>query len=171
MQYLKSTHHIKWENIHVKNISHNSLLISHIYIYTYTYTCAYIYIHIYVHMYAYIYIHQNVYTHTHVHIHIYAQTELLFTHVMSKHISVQERMVYTFSKPCQYLRICTSHLKKRIFLYLLNWQMIGLFFFRLLVNNARSTSLSLQAVTKCSSFSTILQDRHNRSSTFNLGRT
>ena len=145
-----------------------------IYIYTYTYTCAYIYIHIhiYVHMHAYIYILQNVYTHTHVHIHIYAQNELLFTHVMSKHISVQERMLYTFPKPCQYLRICTSHLKKkRIFLYLLNWQMIDLFFFRLLVNNARSTSLSLQAVAKCSSFSTTLQDIHNRSSTFNLGRT
>ena len=51
MQYLKSTHHIKSENIHVKNISHNTVLISctHTYTYTKTYTYTYLYTYIYMH--------------------------------------------------------------------------------------------------------------------------
>ena len=69
MHYLKSTHHIKSENMLVKNISHNAVLIS--YTYTYAYIYIHMYIHICVHMYANIYIHQNVYIHIHMYTYIY----------------------------------------------------------------------------------------------------
>ena len=191
MQYIKSTHHIKSENIHVKNISHNAVLISYTYTHTYahiythahtststststsTYAYIHMYMHIYVHKYAYIYIHQNVYTYIHIHTYTY-----IYMHKMKYYLRILCLSIFRFKK--EWYKHLPNHVniwESAHVIWKMNFSLFvklandGPLFSSLLVNNARSASLSLQAVTKCSSFSTTLQDRHNRSSTFNWGWT
>ena len=151
MQYIKSTNHIRSENIHVKNISHNTLHVSYTYTWIYAYIYIHMYIHIYIHMYTYIYIHQNVYIYIHIHMYTY---------------------IYMLKMNDSLRRLCPSifRFKKDLNMNFPNhvniWEsahVIRKNNFSLFVKLANDTSLF-------SSLST-LQHRHNRSSIFDLGRT
>ena len=129
---------------------------------TYKYTCTYTYTYTCIHAYKYTKTYINIHIHTNVHMYIHTQNEKLFTHAISKHISVKKGWYVNLPK---HVNISESAhvIRKMNFPPFVELANDGSLFSSLLENNARFTSLSLQAVTKCSSFSATLQDRHNRS--------
>ena len=172
MQYLKSTHHIKSENIHVQNISHNAVLISYTYTYTYTYTYryTYTYTHIHIHIHIHIHMHTHTYactytytytsthtyvctkTHIHIYIHIHTYT-YIHMHKMNYYLRMLCLSIFWFKKDWyinfpNHVNIWESvHvIRKMNFSLFVKLACDGSLFFSLLVNNARSTSLSLQTV-------------------------
>ena len=103
----------------------------HMYIHIYVHIYAHMYVHMYVHMYAYIYIHQNVYIYIRIHMYTY-----IYMHKMNfYYLRMLCLSIFRFNKEWyinypNHVNIWESanFIRKWFFLYLLNWQMMGLFF-------------------------------------------
>ena len=96
---------------------------------------------------------------------MHAPNELPFTDAMFKYSWVNQDWGIHFPNHVNIWE--SAHVTWKMNFLISKW---WIFFNGLLINNARPTSLSMQAIIKCSSSWTTLQGKHNIWSIFNFGR-